>query len=189
MGSKQFEFCDCEQPTARKRTKRVCFLAQMVMVLPWKALNDLIEPYYPKTESKGARPPRPLQTMLLIHRMQQWYDLNVPAMENELIEVPTMLHFAGIDLSRDRIPDEPTILSFRHPQEHYDIQKQIYCFAADCVYETVQAHLKANGMAMKQGTIVDATLIAAPSSTFTRAKPEGAGSTRTARLIEIPRCI
>ena len=157
MGGKQLGFGDYEQSTARKRTKRERFLAQMEAVVPWKALIDLIEPYYPKTGSKGGRPPYPLETMLRIHLMQQWYDLSDPAMEDALIEVPTMRRFAGIDLISDRIPDETTILGFRHLLEKHDLGKQIF--------ETVKAHLKTNGMAMKQGTIIDATLIAAPSST------------------------
>jgi IS5 family transposase len=103
--------------------------------------------------------------MLRIHLLQQWYDLCDPAMEDALIEVPTMRWFAGINLISDRIPDETTILSFRHLLEKHDLGNQIYCFAEDCVYETVKGHLKTNGMAMKQGTIIDATLIAAPSST------------------------
>ena len=169
-----------EQSTARKRTKKERFLAQMEVVVPWKALVDLIEPCYPKTGSKGGRPPYPLETMLRIHLMQQWYDLSDPAMEDALIEVPTMRRFAGIDLISERIPDETTILSFRHLLEKHDLGKQIF--------ETVKAHLKEQGMSMKQGTIIDATLIAAPSSTFTRAKPECAGGTRTRRARGIPRC-
>jgi IS5 family transposase len=157
MSGKQLGFADYEQSMARKRTKRERFLAQMEAVVPWKALIDLIEPCYPKTGSKGGRPPYPLETMLRIHLMQQWYDLSDPAMEDALIEVPTMRRFAGIDLISERIPDETTILSFRHLLERHDLGKQIF--------ETVKAHLKANGMAMKQGTIIDATLIAAPSST------------------------
>jgi IS5 family transposase len=160
----------------------------MEAVVPWKALIDLIEPCYPKTGSKGGRPPYPLETMLRIHLMQQWYDLSDPAMEDALIEVPTMRRFAGIDLISERIPDETTILAFRHLLETHDLGKQIYCFAEDCVYETVKGHLKDQGMAMKQGTIIDATLIAAPSSTFTRAQPECAGGTRTSRAREILRC-
>jgi IS5 family transposase len=157
MGGKQLGFGDYEQTTARKRTKRERFLAQMEAVVPWKALIDLIEPHYPKAGSKGGRPAYPLETMLRIHLMQQWYDLSDPAMEDALIEVPTMRRFAGIDLISERIPDETTILAFRHLLERHDLGKQIF--------ETVKAHLKANGMAMKQGTIIDATLIAAPSST------------------------
>lgn len=157
MGGKQLGFGDYEQSTARKRTKRERFLSQMEAVVPWKALIDLIESHYPKAGSKGGRPAYPLETMLRIHLMQQWYDLSDPAMEDALIEVPTMRRFAGINLISDRIPDETTILSFRHLLEKHDLGKQIF--------ETVKAHLRKQGMSMKQGTIIDATLIAAPSST------------------------
>jgi IS5 family transposase len=165
MGGKQlghrfaegFAYGDYEQTTAKKRTKREKFLSEMDAVVPWQALIDLIEPHYPKTGSKGGRPPYPLATMLRIHLMQQWYSLSDPAMEDALIEVPTMRRFAGIDLLSDRIPDETTILSFRHLLEKRHLGERIF--------ETVKAHLKERGMAMKQGTIIDATLIAAPSST------------------------
>jgi IS5 family transposase len=86
----------------------------MANVVPWKALIDLIEPHYSKTSSKGGRPPDPLATMMRIHLLQQWYDLSDPAMEDALIEVPTMRRFAGIDMISCRIPDETTILTFRH---------------------------------------------------------------------------
>jgi IS5 family transposase len=157
MGSKQLRFGDYEQTTAKKRTKRERFLSEMEKVVPWKALLDLIEPHYPNTSSKGGRSPYPLQTMLRFHLLQQWYDLSDPAMEDALIEVLTMLRFAGIDMISDRISDETTILVFRHLLEKHDVGPQIY--------EVVNAHLKANGMAMKRGTIIDATLIAAQSST------------------------
>ena len=152
MGSKQLGFGDYEQSTAKKRTRRERFLGEMENVVPWKALIDLIEPHYPKTSSKGGRPPYPLATMLRIHLLQQWYDLSDPAMEDALIEVPTMRRFAAIDMISDRIPDETTILTFRHLLEKHDLGQQIF--------EVVKAHLKANGMAMKQGTIIDATFIA-----------------------------
>jgi IS5 family transposase len=157
MGTKQFGFGDYEQSTAKKRTRRERFLAEMEAVVPWTVLVDLIEPHYPRTSSKGGRPPYPLETMLRIHLLQQWYDLSDPAMEDALIEVATMRRFAGIALITDRIPDETTILAFRHLLEHNDLGEQIF--------EAVKAHLKAKGMAMKQGTIVDATIISAPSST------------------------
>jgi IS5 family transposase len=124
--------------------------------VPWRALTDLIEPCYPKAGSKGGRPPYPLATMQRIHLMPQWYDLSDPVMEDALIEVPTMRRLAGIDLISDRIPEETTILSFRHLLEKRDLGKQIFA--------TVKVHLKANGMVMKQATIIDATLIAAPCS-------------------------
>ena len=118
--------------------------------------------------------------MLRIHLLQQWYDLSDPAMEDALIEVATMRRFAGIALISDRIPDETTILTFRHLLEQNDLGEQIF--------EAVKEHLKANGMAMKQGTIIDATIIAAPSSTSTRAKPECAGGDRMRSGSAIRRC-
>jgi transposase, IS5 family len=157
MGSKQLGFSDYEQSTGKKRTKREKFLAEMEAVVPWQALLDLIDRHYPKTSKKGGRPPYPLATMLRIHLLQQWYSLSDPAMEEALIEVPTMRRFAGIDLISDRIPDETTILAFRHLLEKHELGEQIF--------ETVKAHLSVRGMTMRQGTIVDATLIAAPSST------------------------
>jgi IS5 family transposase len=157
MGVKQLGFSDYEQSTAKKRTKKEKFLAEMDQVVPWQPLLDLIEPIYPKVSSKGGRPSYPLATMLRIHLMQQWYSLSDPAMEDALIEVPTMRHFAGIDLISDRIPDETTILSFRHLLEKSNLGKEIF--------DVVKAHLKQRGMAMKQDTIIDATLISAPSST------------------------
>jgi IS5 family transposase len=181
MGGKQLGFGDYEQTTAKKRTRREKFLAEMEAVVPWQALVDLIEPHYPKTSRKGGRPPYPLATMLRIHLMQQWYSLSDPGMEEALIEVPTMRRFVGIDMISDRIPDETTILAFRHLLEKHNLGEQIF--------QTVKAHLKERGMAMKQGTIVDATLIAAPSSTLPRPQAERAGGTRTRRVSEILRCI
>jgi IS5 family transposase len=157
MGGKQLGFSDYELTTAKKQTKREKFLSEMDVVVPWQALIDLIEPHYPKASKKGGRPPYPLATMLRIHLLQQWYSLSDPAMEEALIEVPTMRRFAGIELISDRIPDETTILTFRHLLEKHELGDQIF--------ETVRAHLSERGMAMRQGTIVDATLIAAPSST------------------------
>ena len=105
MGGKQLGFSDYELTTAKKQTKREKFLSEMEVVVPWQPLIALIEPHYPKTSKKGGRPPYPLATMLRIHLLQQWYSLSDPAMEEALIEVPTMRRFAGIDLICDRIPD------------------------------------------------------------------------------------
>ena len=157
MGGKQLGFTDYELTTAKKRTKREKFLAEMESVVPWAALLALIEPHYPKASKKGGRPPYPLATMLRIHLLQQWYSLSDPAMEEALIEVPTMRRFAGIELISDRIPDETTILTFRHLLEKHGLGEQIF--------DTVKALLADRGVTMRQGTIVDATLIAAPSST------------------------
>ena len=131
--------------------------SDVAAALPWQALIDLIEPHHPKASKKVGRPPYPLATMLRIHLLQQWYSLSDPAMEEALIKTPTMRRFAGIELISDRIPDETTILTFRHLLEKHELGEQIF--------ETVKAHLRERGMTMRQGTIVDATLIAAPSST------------------------
>jgi hypothetical protein len=126
MGGKQLGFGDYDQITAKKRTKCERLLAEMEAIEPWKALIDLIEACYTKTCSKGGHPPYPLGPMLRIHPMQQWYDLSDPGMEDALIEVPTMRRFAGIDLISDRIPDETTILAFRHLLEKHDLGDQIF---------------------------------------------------------------
>jgi IS5 family transposase len=97
----------------------------MEAVLPWQALIELIVPHDPKTNKKGGRPPCPLMTTLGIHLQQQWYSLSDPAMEEALIEVPTMRSFASIDVISDRIPDETTILSFRHLLEKHQLGEQI----------------------------------------------------------------
>jgi IS5 family transposase len=98
---------------------------------------ELIELCYPKTSKKGGLPPYPLSTMLRIHLMPQWYSLSYPSMEEALIDVPTMRRFAGIDLMRDRIPDETTILTFRHLLEQNEL--------AEKIFETVKGHLKERG--------------------------------------------
>ena len=113
MGGKQPGSGDHEQTTVRAHQEGAFSWAD-ARVVPWKALVDLMATYYPKTGSKGGRPPYPLETMLRIHLMQQWFDLSDPAMEDALIEVPTMRRFTGITLISDMIPDEITILSFRH---------------------------------------------------------------------------
>jgi IS5 family transposase len=125
MGSKQLGVGDDEQATAKKRTRRERFLTEMEKVVPWKALLDLIKPHDPKTSSQGGRPPYPLQTMLRIHLLQQWFDLSDPAMEDALIEVPTLRRFAGIDMISNWIPDETT------PR---------FCRSATCWRSTISAN-------------------------------------------------
>ena len=161
MRGKQLGFSDYELTTTLKHTKREKFLSEMEVLVPWQALIELIEPHYPKASKKGGRPPYPLAMMLRIYLLQQWYSLSDPAMEEALIEVPTMRRLAGIELISDRIPDETTILTFRHLLEKHELGEQIL--------ETVKVHLSARGMTMRQGTIVDPTLIAAPSSTKNKA--------------------
>jgi IS5 family transposase len=133
MGAKQFGFGDYEQSTAKKRTNRERFLAEMDAVVPWNEPLDLIEPHYPRTSSKGGRPSYPLETMLRIPLQQQWYDLSDLSMEDALIEVATMRRFAGIARINDRIPDESTILAFRPLLEQNNLDEEIF--------EAVKAHL------------------------------------------------
>ena len=125
IGGKQLGFTDYEQSTAKKRTGREKFLAEMEAVVPWQPLFELIDPHYPRTEFQGGRQPYPLATMRRVHLLQQWYGLSDPAMEDALIEVATMRRFAGIALITDRIPDETTILAFRHLLEENDLGAQI----------------------------------------------------------------
>lgn len=133
------------------------FLAELDAVAPWKAFIDLIEYHYPKKNSIDERPSYPLDTMLRIHLMQQWYSLSDAAMKDALIEVLTKRPLAMIDMLSDQIPDETTILMLRDMLENNHLGEPIFAM--------LKAHLKADGMALKQGTIIDAILIAAPSST------------------------
>jgi hypothetical protein len=134
LGGKQLGFLVQELTTAKKQTKREKFLAEMEAVVPWTAFIALIEPHYPKVSKKGDRPPYTLAIMLPIQPLQHWYSLSDPAMEEALIKVPSMRRFAGIELISHLIPDETTILSFRHLLEKHDLGEQIV--------ETVKDHLR-----------------------------------------------
>ena len=96
MGGKQLGFSYYELTTAKKQAEREVFLSEMDAVVPWHALSAFIEPHYPKKSKKGGPPPCPLATMLRVHFLHQWYSLSEPAMEEALIELPTMCRFAGI---------------------------------------------------------------------------------------------
>jgi IS5 family transposase len=150
----QISFSDAEYAGKRKKTRRELFLEEMDQVVPWKALLKVIEPFYP-VAGRGRRP-YPLETMLRVHLMQNWFALSDPAMEEALYEIASLRSFAGLNL-REAIPDETTILNFRHMLEEYDL--------AEDILKQVNAHLARKGLLLKQGSIVDATIIAAPSST------------------------
>ncbi|HMN20920.1 MAG TPA: IS5 family transposase [Ottowia sp.] len=137
-----------------KRTRKREFLAQMERVVPWAALVALVEPYAP--EGRRGRPPFAVQTMLRIHFMQQWFTLSDPAMEEALHDVPLFRDFAGLNWDT-AIPDETTILRFRRLLEEHRLAEQILAL--------VNELLGAKGLLLRAGTAVDATLIAAPSST------------------------
>lgn len=143
-----------------KTTRRAAFLAEMEKVVPWKRLCALIAPYYPKPGN--GRPPLPLERMLRIHFLQHWFNLSDPAAEEALYESPTMRAFAGIDLGAEPAPDETTICRFRHLLEAHELATRIF--------EDVLTHLEEKGLKVTTGTIVDATIIAAPSSTKNKDK-------------------
>jgi IS5 family transposase len=138
-----------------KVTRRAKFLAEMDAVIPWARLLAVIEPHYPKAVQ--GRPPHPLPRMLRIHFMQQWFNLSDPAMEDALYDSESMRRFAGIDLTTDLVPDETTILRFRHLLEKHQLAEQVFA--------EVRALLEEKQLLLKSGTIVDATIIAAPPST------------------------
>jgi len=142
-----------------KITRKQVFLDQMDQVVPWAALVELIAPYYP--EGKTGRPPFSLMTMLRVHFMQQWFTLSDPAMEEAFFDTPLYREFAQLE-ELARLPDESTILRFRHRLEKYKLAEQIL--------SVVNELLTQQGLLLKAGTAVDATLIAAPTSTKNKDK-------------------
>ena len=137
-----------------KKTRKREFLEQMEQVVPWGDLVALIAPYYP--EGKNGRPPFALQTMLRTHFMQQWFTLSDPAMEEAFFDTPLYREFAQLE-EFERMPDESTILRFRHRLEKHKLAEKILL--------TVNELLSQRGLLLKTGTVLDATLIAAPTST------------------------
>ena len=140
-----------------KRTRKREFLDEMDLVVPWVELVALIAPHARAPGVKGGRPPFAVQTMLRIHFLQQWFNLSDPAVEEALYDTPMFREFVGLDAGEDNLPDESTILRFRHLLEAHNLSIQILA--------TVNATLTAKGLLLKSGTVVDATLIVAPSST------------------------
>ena len=143
-----------------KTTKRAAFLAEMDQVVPWPELCGLIEPFYPKGET--GRRPFGVERMLRIYCLQQWFNLSDPAAEEALYDSLSMRRFVGIDLGREPVPDETTICRFRHLLETHDFGRRMF--------ERVHEHLEAKGLRLSSGTIVDATIIHAPSSTKNEAQ-------------------
>ncbi len=152
---KQTTFASTGFELVTKCTRKREFLEEMNLVVPWADLISLIEPYAPV--SNTGRPAFPLSSMLRIHFMQQWFGHSDPAMEEALHDIPLYREFAKLDAGITRLPDESTILRFRHMLEQNDLGAQILA--------AVNAKLIDRGLMLKTGTVVDATLIAAPSST------------------------
>ncbi|MFV0680681.1 IS5 family transposase [Ottowia sp.] len=140
---------------AAKRTRKRAFLAEMDQVIPWSDLLALIAPHAPA--GRTGRPPFAIEVMLRIHLLQQFFGHSDPAMEEALHDIPLYREFAHLDAGITRLPDESTILRFRHLLEQHDLGQQILAL--------VNAQLTERGLMLKQGTVIDATLISAPSST------------------------
>ena len=152
----QVSFAQAEYEKKKKRTRREVFLEKMDQVVPWARLMEVIEPHYPKSGKRG-RPPIGLERMLRMYFVQQWYGLADEAVEDAIYDSQALRNFMGIDLCRQSVPDATTLMGFRHLLEANDLTKAMLV--------EVNVMLMARGLLMTQGTLVDATLIAAPSST------------------------
>jgi len=141
-----------------RKTRRAIFLEEMEQVVPWRELCTLVEPHYPKTGN--GRPPVGVERMLRIYFLQQWFNLSDPAVEEALYDSAVMRQFVGIDLGCEPAPDETTVCKFRHLLEEHHLGEQML--------GQVNLHLQAQGVRITTGTIVDATILHAPTSTKNR---------------------
>lgn len=151
-------FASLAYDNKKKKTRREQFLEEMDRVVPWEAMLKVIKPHYPK--AGNGRPPMELEMMLRIYFLQQWYGLSDPAMEDSLYDIESMRRFAGIDLHSDAVPDETTILHFRHFLEKHKLTEKLF--------EQTRQYLTDKGLMVREGTIVDATILNAASSTKNR---------------------
>ena len=156
----QTSFTHAEFAAKKKTTRREKFLSRMEEVIPWAKLLAVIEPHYPKGER--GRPPVGLERMLRVYFLQQWYGLADEALEDALYDSQALQQFARIDLSAEGVPDATTLLNFRHLLETHDLCKGLF--------SAINADLTARGLLLREGTLVDATLIAAPPSTKNKEK-------------------
>ena len=156
MESVERSFADLEYESKKRKTRRERFLERMDALIPWERLLEEIRPYYPKAE-KG-RAPYELESMLRVHCVQLFYNLSDPATEDMLYEIESVRRSTGISLSK--VPDETTILNFRHLLERHGL--------GAVLFESIKEHLSEAGLLLKEGTIVDASIIEAPSSTKNR---------------------
>lgn len=157
---RQGSFSQAEYAGKKKQTRRDKFLAEMEEVVPWARLVSRLQPFYPKGER--GRPPIGLERMLRVYFLQQWYGLADEALEDALYDSQALRGFAGIDLAATTVPDATTVMNFRHWLEQHDLTKVLF--------DEVGAILQERGLLMRQGTIVDATILAAPASTKNKSK-------------------
>ncbi len=153
--AKQQTFAGLAWQNKGKKTRREQFLAEMEAIIPWGQLVELIDPHYPK--AGNGRPPLGLEKMLRIYFLQIWFNLSDPGAEEAIYDSESMRRFARIELSEDKVPDETSILNFRHLLEEHELTK--------AMFDRINGLLEGKGLLLRSGTIVDATIIAAPSST------------------------
>jgi IS5 family transposase len=156
----QISFAIAEHQSKKRITKREKFLAEMDQVVPWQRLINLVEPHYPK--GQRGRPPIGLERMLRLYFVQQWYGLADEALEDAVSDSTAIRAFVGVDLGREEAPDATTLLKFRHLLEAKELTKGIL--------NAVNAHLTERGLLMREGSMVDATIINAPTSTKNKDK-------------------
>jgi transposase, IS5 family len=156
----QISFAEAEYAKKKKQTRREIFLAKMEQVVPWSRLMEVIEPHYPKSGKRG-RPPIGLERMLRMYFVQQWYGLADEAVEDAVYDSQALRQFLSIDLSQQSVPDATTLMGFRHLLEAHNFTQAMLI--------EINAMLIERGLLMSKGTLVDATLIAAPSSTKNQA--------------------
>ena len=156
VGQMQKSFADLEYAAKRKTTRRERFLAELERITPWSELLAALAPFYPKGEGRG-RPPIGLERMLRMYIVQQSLGLSDEGIEDALYDSQAIRQFVGLDLGRESAPDATTLLKFRHLLEAHKLTETIFA--------TIKAHLASQGLMLREGTIVDATIIAAPSST------------------------
>ena len=155
----QATFAELEYGAKKRKTRREKFLERMEGLVPWKDLEDVIRPHYPKARRAGrGRRAYPLSAMLRVHCVQLFYNLSDPGMEDMLYEVEPVRRFAGLRL--EALPDETTILKFRHLLEEHGLGEKLMA--------TINASLATRGLTLREGTVVDASIVAAPSSTKNR---------------------
>src|SRR5574340_1459170 len=158
---RQTSFAELEYRNKKRRTRREVFLAEMERITPWVELLAVVEPHYPKSGRRG-RPPMGLSAMLRIYLMQQWFSFSDRQMEDALYEIESVRRFAGFTSVTAALPDETTILKFRHRLETHRLTEKLLTVVND--------HLKRQGLLVSKGTMVDATIVPAASSTKNKDK-------------------
>jgi IS5 family transposase len=159
MHQKSFAAADFEK--YRKKTRKEMFLEEMDHIIPWQEMSHAVEPHYPAPKGAGRRPIG-IERMLRIHFLQHWFELSDPGVEEALYDSRAMRQFVGIDLGKEPVPDESTVLQFRHLMERHQL--------GDKLFHLVNEYLAQNGLKVNRGTIVDATIINAPTSTKNKEK-------------------